>query len=146
MKILMRKDLKHQMPRDTRHFAGCPTWKTQTHKTFSICIIVHFLQNQRCKLRNVKQCCLETHNSYKMDPGFELRILWMQRQCSTLFCAAFSVTGQSVSSVAQLCPTLCDPMDCSTPGFPVHHQLPELTQTHVHWVGDAIQSSHQVAV
>ena len=46
------------------------------------------------------------------------------------------------SSVAQLCPALCDPMDCSTPGFPVHHQLPELTQTHVHWVGDAIQPSH----
>ena len=37
-----------------------------------------------------------------------------------------------VSSVTQACPTLCDPMDCSTPGFPVHHQLPELTQTHVH--------------
>ena len=36
------------------------------------------------------------------------------------------------SSVAQSCPTLCDPMDCSTPGLPVHHQLPELTQTHVH--------------
>ena len=46
------------------------------------------------------------------------------------------------SSVTQLCPTLCDPMDCSTPGFPVHHQLPELTQTHAHWVGDAIQPSH----
>ena len=43
------------------------------------------------------------------------------------------------SSVTQLCPTLCDPMDCSTPGFPVHHQFPELTQTHVHWVGDANQ-------
>ena len=42
------------------------------------------------------------------------------------------------SSVAQSCPTLCNPMDCSMPGFPVHHQLLELTQTHVHWVGDAI--------
>ena len=42
------------------------------------------------------------------------------------------------SSVAQLCLTFCDPMDCSMPGFPVHHQLPEPTQTHVHWVGDAI--------
>ena len=42
------------------------------------------------------------------------------------------------SLVAQSCPTLCDPMDCSMPGFPVHHQLPELAQTHVHWVGDAI--------
>ena len=46
------------------------------------------------------------------------------------------------SSVAQLCLTLCDPMNCSTPGLPVHHQLPESTQTHVHRVGDAIQPSH----
>ena len=49
------------------------------------------------------------------------------------------------SSVTQLCPTLCDPMDCSTPGLPVHHQLPESTQTHVHWVGDAIQPSHPLS-
>ena len=48
-----------------------------------------------------------------------------------------NVEGQQ-SSVAQSCPTLRDPKDCSTPGFPVHHQLPELTQTHVHGVGDAI--------
>ena len=46
------------------------------------------------------------------------------------------------SSVAQWCPTLCDPMDCSMPGLPVYHQLPELAQTHVHWVGDAIQPSY----
>ena len=46
------------------------------------------------------------------------------------------------SSVTQLCPTLCDPMDCSMPGLPVHHQLPALAQTHVHRVGDAIQPSH----
>ena len=46
------------------------------------------------------------------------------------------------SSVAMLCPTLCDPMNPSTPGLPVHHQLPEFTQTHVHRVGDAIQPSH----
>ena len=46
------------------------------------------------------------------------------------------------SSVAQSCPTLCNPMDCSTPGFPVHHQLLELAQTYVHQVGDAIQPSH----
>ena len=43
------------------------------------------------------------------------------------------------SSVTQSCPTLCNPTDCSTPGFPVHRQLPELAQTHVHWLGDAIQ-------
>ena len=49
------------------------------------------------------------------------------------------------SSVTQLCLTLCCPMDCSTPGLPVHHQLPELTQTHVLWVGDAIQPSHPLS-
>ena len=49
------------------------------------------------------------------------------------------------SSVAQLCPTFCNPMDCSKPGLPVHHQLPEFTQTHVHWVGDAIQPSQPLS-
>ena len=49
------------------------------------------------------------------------------------------------SSVAQLCPTLCDPMNCSIPGLPVHHQLPEFTQTHVHRVSDAIQPSHPLS-
>ena len=49
------------------------------------------------------------------------------------------------SSDGQSCLTLCDPMDCSTPGFLVHHQLPELAQTHVHWVGDAIQRSHPLS-
>ena len=48
-------------------------------------------------------------------------------------------------SVAQSSPTLCDPMNYSTPCIPVHHQLPESTQTHVHWVGDAIQQSHPLS-
>ena len=51
----------------------------------------------------------------------------------------------SVSSVAQLCPTLCDPMECSTPDSPVHHQLLEFRQTYVHWLGDCIQLSHSVS-
>ena len=49
------------------------------------------------------------------------------------------------SSVIQLCPTLCDPVDCSIQGFPVHHQLPELAQTHVHQATDAIQPSHPLS-
>ena len=53
-----------------------------------------------------------------------------------------SVQYFPVTSVTQSCPTLCNPMDCSTPGLPVHHQLPEFTQTHVCWVSDAIQPSH----
>ena len=51
----------------------------------------------------------------------------------------------SVNPVAELCPTLCDPMDCSTPDFPVHHQLLELAQTHIHWVGDDIQPTHPLS-
>ena len=49
------------------------------------------------------------------------------------------------SSVTQLCPTLCDPINRSTTGLPVHHHLPEFTQTHVHRVGDAIQPSHPLS-
>ena len=56
-----------------------------------------------------------------------------------------SLLSQSFSSVTQSCPTLCDPMHCSTPGLPVHHQLPEFTQTHVHWVSDAIWPSHPLS-
>ena len=59
-----------------------------------------------------------------------------------LACNNLLESPSEFSSDAQSCPTLCNPMDCSTPGFPVHHQLPELAQTHVHRVGDAIQPSH----
>ena len=51
----------------------------------------------------------------------------------------------SVHSVAQLCPTFCDSMNCSMPGLPGHHQLPEFTQTKVHWVDDTIQPSHPLS-
>ena len=56
-----------------------------------------------------------------------------------------SVRIDQFSSVTRLCLTLCNPMNCSTPGLPVHHQLPEFTQTHVHQVGDAIQPSHSLS-
>ena len=65
------------------------------------------------------------------------------RKCSGLFTRPEQNMGSvQFSSVAQSCPTLCDPMDCSTTGLPVHHQLPEFTQTHVHRVSDAVQPSH----
>jgi len=60
------------------------------------------------------------------------RELWFQSQFNFLCCC----------SVTQSCPTLCASVDCSTPGFPVLHHLPELAQIHIHWVGDAIQPSH----
>ena len=58
-----------------------------------------------------------------------------------LYTAAAAAAAKSL----QLCPTLCDPMDCSTPGLPVHHQLPEFTHTHVYWIIDAIQPSHPLS-
>ena len=57
----------------------------------------------------------------------------------------FNTSEDQIRSVAQSCPTLCNPMNCSTPGLPVHHQLPEFTQTQVHWVSDAIQPSHPLS-
>ena len=62
-----------------------------------------------------------------------------------LLIAVRSMALMCISSVAQLCLTLCDPMNRSMPGLPVHHQLPEFTQTHVHWVGDAFQPSHSLS-
>ena len=61
-------------------------------------------------------------------------------------CWVFQICyGSSVQLSHSVVLTVCDPMDCSTPGFPVHYQLPELTQTHVHRVGDAIQPSHPLS-
>ena len=68
---------------------------------------------------------------------------WGHKQLDTIEWQTLSLL--SVSSVAQSCPTLCDSIDWSKPGLPVHHQLPEFTQTHVHWVGDAIQPSHPLS-
>ena len=59
-----------------------------------------------------------------------------------LLCSVFNV---QIRSLAQSCPTLCDPMNCSTPGLPVHHQFPEFTETHVHRASDAIQPSHPLS-
>ena len=71
-------------------------------------------------------------------PSWSLKLL-------ILFTFVFSLVSVQFSSVAQLCLTLCNPMNHSTPGLPVHHQLPEFTQTHVHRVGDAIQPSHPLS-
>ena len=62
-----------------------------------------------------------------------------------LYSSKWDLNSVQLSSLDQSCPTLCDPMDCSTPGLPVHHQLLESTQTHVHRVGDAIQPSRHLS-
>ena len=68
---------------------------------------------------------------------------------TSLYCTPETNTPLEINSqfnsVTQSCPSLCDPIDCSMPGLPVHHQLPEFTQTHVHRVSDAIQPSHPLS-
>ena len=78
------------------------------------------------------------------DPGLEELILLRRKNWIPKFHLPFLAWKLTVqfSSVSQSCLTLCDPVDCIMPGLPVHHQLPEFTQSHVRWVGDAIQSSH----
>ena len=75
--------------------------------------------------------------------------LWCWRRLFRVPCTARrsnqSILKDQIRSVAQLCPTLCDPMNRSTPGLPVHHLLPEFTQTQVHRVGDAIQPSQPLS-
>ena len=67
-------------------------------------------------------------------------------QANSTVCQLFGLSQVLFNSIQLLSHfQLCDPMDCSTPGFPVHHQLSELAQTHVHWVGDAIQPSHPLS-
>ena len=66
-------------------------------------------------------------------------------QCCGGLCHISVPISHHFSSVAELCPTLCNPMNCSMPGLPVHHQLPEFTQTHVHQVGDAIRPSYPLS-
>ena len=80
-------------------------------------------------------------NNAEIDVFLEISCLFSDpKNVSNLISGSFQFT-----SVAQSCLTLCDPMNRSTPGLPVHHQLPEFTQTHAHRVSDAIQPSHPLS-
>ena len=81
--------------------------------------------------------CLKKHCT-KNAPVLSINFSQTQVRCLWINIIQFS-------SVTHLCPTLCDPMNHITPGLPVHHQLLESTQTHVHWVGNAIQPSHPLS-
>ena len=101
------------------------------NKAFKLILPRHF--QHACRLSYLWPLCVVFVPWY-----FTGRFLWtLTSRTHDLKCWEISL----FSSVAQLCPALCNPMDCSTPGLPVHHQLLEFTQTHVHWVGDAIQPS-----
>ena len=88
---------------------------------------------------------LAASNKSFLLPIFDLVVKQEGRGQGTTFKRNIAISSVQFSSVAQSCPTLCDPMNRKTPGLPVHHQLPEFTQTHVHRVGDAIQPSHSLS-
>ena len=107
------------------------TWPTKVHLVKDTVFPVVMYGREKWTIKKAE---------HQIMDGFEL---WCWRRLLRVPWTA-SRSNQSVqfSSVAQSCPTLCDPMNCSTPGLPVHHHLPEFTQTHVHRVRDAIQPSH----
>ena len=98
-----------------------------------MCVWNFSKQNFGKKKQYALWCCSLTH---------PLEIYW---EADRDYSPKKSLHSVQFSSITQSCSSLCDPMDCSTPGFPAHHQLPEFTQTHVHWVGDAIQPPHPLS-
>ena len=128
------------------HQRVCPTFKKYTSLPLPKCACNVALLEHAWHLSWIKyiwidllQVCGITAFQVFNHPDFCLS--WPHLLLITLICSSLLSLLQ-FSSVAQSCPTLCNHMGCSTPGFPVHHQLPELAQTHVHRVGDAIQPSH----
>ena len=89
-------------------------------------------------------------NASRIPLLVECSVSVLSSECKLFIQHSFSSTSHGpchvqFSSVTESIPTLCDPMDCSMPGLPVHHQFPEFTQTHVHWASDAIQPSHPLS-
>ena len=104
-------------------------------------IIIPILQMRKQKPGEVK----ELNPSYPPSKQLNCNVnsnLWHQSSDPLTLKGLNYKLSVQFSSVAQSCPTVCDPMNHSMPGLPVHHQLPKSTQTHVHWISDAIQPSH----
>ena len=122
--------LLHQEP------DGLPSWQHLSLLTWLCCVqgFPNFLSHKTLLSHNINYV---PQNSLK-----ECKEVWSGCPRGIELEKAICQLLASSSSVTQSCPTLCDPMNWSTPGLPVHHQLPESTQTHVHWVGDAIQPYH----
>ena len=131
--------------------------KQSTERLSSICVIIYFaflhtkivsklstyiIKNILCIFK-----CLKKKTSFSsvqlLSHVWLFVTPWTAAHHSPL---STGFSGQeSVQFSHSSCPTFCDTMDCSTPGLPVHHQFPEFTQTHAHWVGDAIQPSHPLS-
>ena len=104
----------------------------------SLCLLWSYVESSECLkliyLLSVINC-----------PSFDLFWCWSWTLQIKIFLFWLPLCSVQFSSVTQSCLTLCDPIDCSTPGLPVSHQLPDPDRTHVHWVGDAIQPSHPLS-
>ena len=123
------------------HFILNITWKFSSHKshTFSKCFADHHIwrhiQNSRFRWTSL----LGRYN-FPLVNKTDYPCVFMQ-----LFIFLHHNFSLQFTSVAQSCLTVCDTMDCSTPGLPLHHKLPDRAQTHVHWVSDIIQPSHSLS-
>ena len=147
------------------------TWLQQPHKSFFslyACLDCTFSSCADETQIPVSSLLSRLQDIYKCLSDLTFPLLWRSSRERSLWCISIHLSlvnlmGSGVrqtwvksaplishatyqySSVAQSCLTLCDPVDCSKPGLPVHHQLLEFTQTHVHWVGDALQLSHPLS-
>ena len=121
------------------------------------CVNKHVKEQWRANVPGTSACCLDSYlenNQFScITQSFSFSLKLYQNIVDLEYCVNFSDSVIHVffhmlfqfSSVAQSCPTLRDPMNHSTPGLPVYHQLPEFIQTHVHWVGGAIQPPHPLS-
>ena len=113
------------------------------------CGVIQFMGCKRLRhdlVTKQQQSRQQTDPSYSNDIFIKKKLTTSWYKTKNIFRRDICVPVLShFSSVTQSCPTLCNHMNCSMPGLPVHHQLPEFTQTHVHWVGDAIQPSHPLS-
>ena len=110
---------------------GMNTWLLLSWSPLCCQVLVTFLSFNRQFKKNL----------YDYNSRFHFHLLLLNYFAFPFQCPG----GRKFSPVTQSCPTLCSPTNCSMPGLPVHHKLPEFTQTHVHRVGDAIQPSHPLS-
>ena len=133
--------LRHQL--SALQFNSIPTLSTGDS------IIPHKLRAQSHKTATTHPPSWNANSKSRLSSVLLTHCLWIGGSNDPFLgfdsTVAHSTQINTFSSVAQSYPTLCDPMNRSTPGLPVHHQIPEFTQTHVHRVGDAIQPSHPLS-
>ena len=113
-----------------------PSWTAILPGLYKVNMVIHFHKLLNSSVGDQMVIYLQVQKHVMSGKT----VIWKSK-----FTLRWIVQSVQFSSVAQSCPTLCDPMNRSTPGLCVHHQLPEFAQTHVHRVSDAIQPSHQVA-